>query len=243
MYLTKIVVTYRLVNNGKIMRIMPNMNIKEEIGKRIASARKAAGLTVKQLADRTRSLKPTRISNWEQGSRTPGPGEVLQLAEVLNVDPAFLLCLSQVQSPQEYFKRRTMPIVPLELADKFDEIIKLESSEQFEKFDHLLVDHKVNPKSFAIKIDDRSMTPEFEIGDIVIIDAETKPSPGKYVLAKLNNQDKAMLRKYREVHAQTKNKFTHELIPLNTDWPIITIDKDDDGKILGVMIEQRRYSR
>ena len=52
------------------------MNIKEKIGQRIMTERKAKGLTRKALAELTDDLKQSRINNWEHGTRTPGPEEI-----------------------------------------------------------------------------------------------------------------------------------------------------------------------
>lgn len=69
------------------------MNIKKVIGSRITQARKARGLLIKDLAERT-GLGATRISNWEQGIRSPGPQETKILANELQVASSWLLCLS-----------------------------------------------------------------------------------------------------------------------------------------------------
>lgn len=70
------------------------MSIREKIGKRINDARKAKGLTRQSLADLTDDIKPSRINNWERGTRMPGPEEITQLAKALEVSPAFLMGLS-----------------------------------------------------------------------------------------------------------------------------------------------------
>ena len=67
--------------------------MKKIIGSRIAKARKANGLTVKALAERT-GLGMTRIGNWEQGTRSPGPEEAKLLARELRIAASWLLCLS-----------------------------------------------------------------------------------------------------------------------------------------------------
>ena len=67
--------------------------MKKMIGSRIAQARKANGLTIKELAEKT-GLSASRIGNWEQGTRSPGPSETKLLAEVLNIAGAWLLCLT-----------------------------------------------------------------------------------------------------------------------------------------------------
>jgi transcriptional regulator with XRE-family HTH domain len=69
------------------------MNMKKIIGGRITLARKANGLTIKALAERT-GLGAARIGNWEQGTRSPGPEEAKILSRVLKVAGAWLLCLT-----------------------------------------------------------------------------------------------------------------------------------------------------
>uniref|UniRef100_UPI003CED6C41 helix-turn-helix domain-containing protein n=1 Tax=Pseudomonas aeruginosa TaxID=287 RepID=UPI003CED6C41 len=80
---------------------MTELNIKKEIGKRILEARKAKGLTLKALGELAGGLKQTRLTNWEQGVRTPGPEEIKQLAEALNISPAYLMCLSDETGVKE----------------------------------------------------------------------------------------------------------------------------------------------
>ncbi|HAU0992127.1 TPA: helix-turn-helix transcriptional regulator [Legionella pneumophila] len=69
------------------------MNMKKIIGSRITQARKANGLTIKVLAERT-GLGAARIGNWEQGTRSPGPEEAKTLSKDLRVAASWLLCLT-----------------------------------------------------------------------------------------------------------------------------------------------------
>ncbi|HAT6958108.1 TPA: helix-turn-helix domain-containing protein [Legionella pneumophila] len=69
------------------------MNMKKIIGSRITQARKANGLTIKTLAERT-GLGAARIGNWEQGTRSPGPEEVIVLSKEMGVAASWLLCLT-----------------------------------------------------------------------------------------------------------------------------------------------------
>lgn len=69
------------------------MNMKKIIGSRITQARKANGLTIKVLAEKT-GLGATRIGNWEQGTRSPGPEEAKVLSQELNVAASWLLGIS-----------------------------------------------------------------------------------------------------------------------------------------------------
>lgn len=67
--------------------------MKKIIGSRITQARKANGLTIKILAERT-GLGAARIGNWEQGTRSPGLEEALILSKELRVAASWLLCLT-----------------------------------------------------------------------------------------------------------------------------------------------------
>ncbi|HFC9291575.1 TPA: helix-turn-helix domain-containing protein [Legionella pneumophila] len=67
--------------------------MKKIIGSRITQARKANGLTIKVLAERT-GLGAARIGNWEQGTRSPGPEEAKTLSKDLRVAASWLLCLT-----------------------------------------------------------------------------------------------------------------------------------------------------
>ena len=80
------------------------MDIKKEIGYRIREARQRKGLTLKQVAEKTDYLKIARISNFEQGLRTPGLEEVKQLEGALEVSASYLLGIEEkewILSPAE----------------------------------------------------------------------------------------------------------------------------------------------
>lgn len=62
-------------------------------GQRIAAARVALGLTQAQLATRINSSRGT-IAVWETKDRVPEGNMLMRLSEVLNVNPAWLLVMS-----------------------------------------------------------------------------------------------------------------------------------------------------
>ena len=85
-----------------IRQDMKNSEYKAEIGRRIAKARAALGeregreVSLADLSKRTGGLlSKTRIGNYEQGDRMPGPAEANILAGALDVDAAYLMCLQQ----------------------------------------------------------------------------------------------------------------------------------------------------
>ena len=89
------------------------MNYKEQIGKRIRAARESLNLSLEELSKRTdRKLSKSRIGNYEQGLRMPGPAEANILAAALGVDAAYLLCLQQVFTQQAIELMRNWQALP-----------------------------------------------------------------------------------------------------------------------------------
>jgi len=69
------------------------MNYKAESGLRLKSARMTKGMKLQGLADLTTNLSKSRISNYEQGLRLMDPDAAHQLAKVLGISAAWLLCV------------------------------------------------------------------------------------------------------------------------------------------------------
>ncbi|MDF7630466.1 LexA family transcriptional regulator [Erwiniaceae bacterium L1_55_4] len=105
-----------------------------------------------------------------------------------------------------------------------------------------ILSERTDTKSLvAFRITDESMEPAFQKGDIVIIDTSTKPAPGEFIVA--SDFDKAFLfRKFRELDNIPPHNDGYSLIPLNSDFPVVTVI-DQMTKIIGTMVEQRIYRK
>lgn len=67
---------------------------KERIGTRLQQLRQLEGASLAQVAKKSQDrIAKSRLSNYEQGIRMPGPGEAVILAQVYQVSPAHILCL------------------------------------------------------------------------------------------------------------------------------------------------------
>lgn len=218
--------------------------MKNDVAMRIRESRKALGLTLKALSAKTEEFSQARIGNWEQGTRNPGPHEAKVLAEALGVSAAYLLGLSN--SPKgdlhlnhEYLPRY-VPLISLEYTAITEESIQ-------ESIDNLSLYNKdrnkiplnyeaelnVGPLTFAAKITDDSMSPEFKPGDIIIADPQRKPKPGNFVIAEIGSEK--IIRKYREINSASEKK-AFELTPLNPDWAMSKISHAKEGKILATIV-------
>ncbi|HBD7093882.1 TPA: helix-turn-helix domain-containing protein [Legionella pneumophila] len=218
------------------------MNIKKEIGKRIFEARKEKGLTLKELGKLTGGLKQTRLTNWEQGTRAPGPEEIKLLAQALDVSPAFLMCLSddkQVKAPKSFSQ-----LVPL-----------LDHCQSCEVKLHINAAHKqelsgdmtfisvstellpeLSDNAFAIKMVDDSMMPDIRVGDVLIVEPDSEPKPGDIVVAQIEAEEEVIVRKYKQLSA-SKNATEYELATLNNDWADIQVGPNKiQAEIIGCIV-------
>ncbi|MDF1761023.1 MAG: LexA family transcriptional regulator [Coxiellaceae bacterium] len=216
------------------------MLLKQRIGNRIAESRKDRGLTVKELSEHT-GMTSTRISNWEQGTRSPGPEEAMQLAQALELSASYLLCLTDNQSGELVTNNNLYaPLIPIDSLPSTPKALtsllkKLrEDSNAPQVSLNGLLTPTPNQQLFAVQLTDNSMEPSFNSGDVVIINAKLQPHPGKFVIAQVNISSQPVFRKYRETN---KGKsITVELNALNTDWPEISICTKSDASYLGVAV-------
>lgn len=76
------------------------MDFKDKVSQRLRAARVEAGLTLRELAERTDNIVSiSRLNNYEHGTRMPGQAEAVLLGEALGKRPAYLLGVDDVQIP------------------------------------------------------------------------------------------------------------------------------------------------
>lgn len=98
----------------------------------------------------------------------------------------------------------------------------------------------VGAHTFGLIVEGDSMLPDFRPGDIVIIDPDRAPRPGSFVAAKLEREDAATLKKYRQRSPDEAGRPVFDLVPLNEDYPTITVHNGNRAAIMGVVVEHRR---
>lgn len=221
------------------------MTIREEVGERIRLARKKSGLSQYELADKS-GIQRSRINNWENGIRLPGPQEMLLMAKHLDVSPSWLYCLTDTVG-QLPIAKGSLQLIPVfsykDISKGYKEPLKA-----FQNLDqhHFNVSKLIalspatkgnyGKSSFAVVIEDDSMQPELAIGDIMIINPELPPTPGKYVLAKLSPKNEVLIRKFRSPKAGTI-----ELVSCNNDWPNHQDTNDNSTiEIIGTVVQLQR---
>lgn len=216
------------------------------IGQRLAEARRHAGIKQRQVAEHL-GITSQAVSQWEAGHTRPDSNRLARLARFFGIRLEWLL---EEKGPMAH--RGAMPLaepregatVPVIDGARAGDWTKPEDAAQLSPSGECLqTDLGLGIDAFAFMVQSRSMAPEFQPGDKVIIDPEVEPKPGDFVMAKRDSDDEATFKKYRLKHAADDGDDVVELMPLNPDWPALMIDADNPGRILGTMVEHRRYRR
>ena len=101
-------------------------------------------------------------------------------------------------------------------------------------------DQVLSMESFALVVAGNSMAPAFRDGDIVVVDPDEKPQPGDVVVAVLDHDSEATIKKYRSRGNDASGHHVFELVPLNEDYHTIIVSSENPGHIVGTVVEHRR---
>lgn len=187
-------------------------------------------LSQTQLAVRLGVRKQT-VSSWERGVSDPRMDTAQQMAKLSGASLEWLLTGIGASGGADtnvalYVGRgRRVAIVG-------DTITR--RSNKVRKHEYIQTYFECSARSEARTIVGDSMAPEFLPGDVVVIDPAIKPVPGDFVFVEMND-GRSLFRKYRPLSGRN---VQYELVPLNPDWPIERIDKDNPAKLCGVMSER-----
>lgn len=202
------------------------------IGKRIREARQRRGLSQEALAARC-GWRQSRIGNYERDERQPRVEDIKKIAKELGVSFTWLAIAKGSMQDEEHHPT-CVPVISCVQAGGWTPVY--DEYPPGDGFAYLYTDLRLSDGAFALEITGDSMMPEFRPGDRVIIDPSLEPRPGDYVVAKLDDEQEATFKKYR-----VRSANVIELVPLNDDYPTLTIDAEHPGRIIGVEVEHRKY--
>lgn len=199
-------------------------------------------------------VKPPSVSDWLSGKSKTMEGEnLLKASNFLSVNPAWLatgvgkpnVSESEAAEPtNNSFSNVVFNEIPLRKIPVLDFV-------QAGMFYETGYDG-INPKGetyttyqsskpesvFSLEVSGLSMTPDFNPGDKLVVDASKPPYPGCYVIAQ-NGSHEATFKKYRAIGYDEHGRETFELIPLNPDFPTMDSTKQEI-RIIGVVVEHVR---
>jgi SOS-response transcriptional repressor LexA len=214
------------------------------LGQRLRQVRVHRGWTQPELAKRCAWDSQARISMYERDQREPGHADLLRLARVLDASPEWLLTGKEPLPAGKNFapatpEFRAVPLLTLQEIPGLGTVVRQGPPKSRE----LMTELETSVDAFAITVEGESMLPDFAPGDRVVIDPAVKPQPGDFVVTKLEAETEATFRKYRLRGRDATGQDIIDLVPLNDDYPVVTMDSDNPGHLIGTMVEHRRYRK
>ncbi|EPQ5213672.1 LexA family protein [Klebsiella aerogenes] len=163
----------------------------EIIGERIKSLREAKGYSQAHLAKLCGWAAPSRLGNYELGTRKVSADDALVLAEILGVSPSLIL-FGDEGGP--VYKKYEYPLFSHVQAGMF--------STEFGTFTDrddadvwVSTTKRASHQSFWLEVDGSSMTappgskPSFPEGMLILVDPEQPVDPGDFCIARLGGDE------------------------------------------------------
>lgn len=210
------------------------------LGPNIRARRKALGMTLETLSHAI-EWDTGNLSRVERGSQTT-PERIAKIAQALGCTVPDLYAGDgpNVEAVTPLGTRR-LPIIGYVQAGLWTEATDAYAMGAGSGSITTEIEN-LGPNAFALRIKGDSNSPDFLEGDIVIIDPSVTPVPGDMVVAK-NGGEEATFKKYRPRGRDELGNEVFELVPLNDDYPTLRSDRDGPMRIIGTMVEHRRFRR
>lgn len=232
------------------------MKVTEELKK----LRERSGLSMRELAELLGYKTASGYQRWEDGTvftkeslpshlveklidHLSGKGEPpIQPAEILRLGGIYKVAVNKKIGELNLLGLRgatTNRVAPIVTAQQI-EMLSERSISLRDTLKYVTVEENVSSESFCLIVTDSSMGPEFREGDRLICDPHAEVRPGVYVVAKLDNELAATVRRYRLKGVDQDGNPIVELVPINEDYPTNTIGPGTPGKIYARVVEHRR---
>ncbi len=189
----------------------------------------AKGWSLAKLARQAGTTSQT-INNIKTGIRGIGNDLLARFAKALDVSEADLL-MDKLEIPET--THGPVPIISWVSAGHFEANMDIWPFGVSGEGEPIYSAKKINPYTFALRVEGDSMQPRFMEGDIIIVDPTLACETGDYCIFKLN-QD-VTFKKLQE------RDYEIRLVALNDKYPDIVIRKDGnvDFKVIGKVVDMK----
>jgi SOS-response transcriptional repressor LexA len=212
----------------------------ETLGQRILKLRKSKKLSRETLGAKI-GVSKTSIKNWEDDENDPKLEYLQLLAEYFKCSVGYL---TEGAGDGDNFKKiqekpiRRAPVLNFVQAGAFCEYHDEAISDEFEP-----VIGEAGDNVYWIVLEGDSMMPDFESGELVLIDPDMQPNPADYVIALRKGEKAVTFKKWRPrgFDEGTGEEYS-QLIPSNPDFPIID-SRFTPFSICGVAVQRNQVLR
>lgn len=204
----------------------------------LAEWRKHRTLTQEEVADRLHTSKAT-VSRLEGDKRGLSKKWLDRLGAIYDATPAELLGPPEAAEATAEDRSNRVPLIDSVRAGNWNDVTDPYSKGDARRWIPVLLKH--GPRAFALVVDGPSMLPEYHDKDVIVVDPDVVPKPGDDVIAKQEDENTATFKRLRIKSYDSRGRPMIELVPLNPDWPVMTLKKG--GRIVGVAVELVRSLR
>lgn len=205
-----------------------------DLGDKIKFLRKKKHLPQKKLANDLKVGQAT-ISQWEHNLQEPNPTQRKKICAYFSITESDLFDRFEIKNlNKELLPISRVPFITWTLANCFvrskEYLLNINSNEYFYSI------YQSGEFMFALKVRDNSMAPEFNKGDMILIDPEIRPQHNDYVIIRDSHSQEATFRQLK--------KYRNDIIlhPLNPDFPDIELSGSNKRYvILGKVVIVSRY--
>lgn len=203
----------------------------EVIGERIKSLRESKGLSQVQLAKLCGWAAPSRLGNYELGTRKVSADDALILASALGVSPSLILFGDATGA---VYKQYEYPLFTTVQAGQFAEVgTYTERDAQA----WVATSRKASNDAFWLEVSGHSMTapqgvrPSFPEGMLILVDPAEDVEPGDFCVASVFGDTEVTFKKY------VWDDGRHWLEPLNPNPRYQSIPCNETCRIVGKVVK------
>lgn len=210
------------------------------LAERLKKARKLKGLTQVEVAEKIGVSQPN-YAKLESG-KIQRSTFLLDISRVLEVSLEWLATGQGEPEPSatsdnnvEIVKiNKIAPVINVVQAGKFTHI----GDNSYDEYLPYFGDYG-NDSIYWLRIQGKSMLPDFKEGEYVLINKDRQPTAGNYVVALKHGETKATFKKYRPKGYDNNGTEYWQLIPTNEEFPIID-SRYEPFDVIGVAVERNQ---
>ena len=202
------------------------------IGKFFRNLRLSKGFSLRKVGKLT-NLSHVYIKKIEQDKSMPSFANVMKLLELYNVDiNDFLKETGYAVVGKSSRRVSRIPLISWVVASNWLEVssdLVCNVAEEWVE----VKDYGLNV--FALRVRGDSMEPEFTEGDIIVVNPNVIPEDKDFVVVRDERSKEVAFKQLR------KFKDVVVLHPLNPKYSDIILDPDNEYKVIGKVVEKRKY--
>lgn len=220
------------------------------LAERLKYAREQRNLTQQEIAKLANMSQPAYYK--VESGKTTRTTYLNELANVLKLNPNWLAtgegemslsvidkekyALGNVEAvPNSKLSVRYAPVLNYVQAGKFTDIGDNDYDEYLP-----YTDDKISDNAYWLIVKGDSMTPDFQEGDYLLIDAKRQAQSGDYVIAMMSDDNEATFKRYKHCGFDEKlNREYCQLIALNDFYSPID-SRHTHFSVIGVVMEHKR---